>query len=63
MRSNQVEKAYQLHSQLFDWFPGDRAHWCVLFWNVLADQDLSAVDQALVTEMLTREGCRLEKQE
>ncbi len=58
LRSDQVEKAYQLHDQLFDWFPGDRAHWCTLFWNVLADQDLSAADQALVTEMLTREGCR-----
>ena len=58
LRSDQVEKAYQLHSQLFDWFPGDRAHWCALFWDVLADANLSAADQALVTEMLTREGCR-----
>ncbi len=58
LRSDQVEKAYQLHSQLFDWFPGDRAHWCTLFWNVLADQDLSTTDQALLTEMLTQEGCR-----
>ncbi|MEL7645597.1 MAG: hypothetical protein AAGU04_04945 [Anaerolineaceae bacterium] len=58
LRSDQVEKAYQLHSQLFDWFPGDRAHWCALFWDVLAGVDVSLADQALVTEMLTREGCR-----
>lgn len=58
LRSNQVEKAYQLHDQLFSWFPGDRAHWCTLFWNVLADQTLNTTDQALITEMLTREGCR-----
>jgi len=58
LRSDQVEKAYQLHDQLFDWFPGDRAQWCTLFWNVLAEQNLSAADQAHVMEMLTREGCR-----
>lgn len=58
LRSGQVEKAYQLHSQLFDWFPGDRAHWCVLFEDVLADENLSPADQALLTGMLTREGCR-----
>ncbi len=58
LRSDQVDVAYQLHNQLFDWFPGDRAHWCTLFSNVLADQDMNAADQALVTEMLAREGCR-----
>jgi len=58
LRSGQAEKAYQLHNQLFDWFPGSRAHWCTLFWDVLANANLNAADKALVNEMLTREGCR-----
>lgn len=58
LRSGQVEKAFQLHSQLFDWFPGDRAHWCVLFKDVLEDENLSPADLTLLTDMLTREGCR-----